>query len=347
MAKIFISIQIIIMITTQINAQTSSIDSLKIYLNAFQEKVQIPDGYHFYSAKKVIVNSQSALLFRYQKPSKEGTKQENSSNEHFSFIISENNRQILGFTYMDKKYSNLQMCSRENTAQIAKRFLAKMDNELANSLNNLWIERHDEQISNKKNPPSTIAGMKYKCYRASQNDYAWVIVGFDGSIITFERNIKWNNEKKVRITEKWLHDHWNASNNKKEAEKQQIKSLIEQCYLQGALNAMNTEEMLKGYHPNFAISFADGDSLNRLPLQDWITMIKDFKAKNTDYSLRQFTAEFLQIDITNNAAAVKLNLWRKNTLVFTDYITLIKFPKGWKIVTKIYHAHIPNPWGTN
>ena len=123
-----------------------------------------------------------------------------------------------------------------------------------------------------------------------------------------------------------------------------IKALLERCYLNGALNEMNTEAMKEGYHPDFAIFFADGAALQKLPLRDWISMVETFKQTQPHSSLRTFSHEFLQIDVTGNAAFVKLNLYRNATLIFTDYITLLKFDGSWKIVTKIYHAYVENPW---
>lgn len=77
-------------------------------------------------------------------------------------------------------------------------------------LENLWIDRHDEIITLKdeKNNESvniTISGMKYKCYLKDKDNYAWIIVGPDGKVITFEQGIIWDNG---RVTEKWLHDSW-------------------------------------------------------------------------------------------------------------------------------------------
>lgn len=181
-----------------------SYSDAKPYLEAFQKAIEIPCGYIFRSAYKVKADNVKAYLFRFEKSDNKVI-----SGEHYSFVISEKDKQILGFSNMDKKYSNVKMLSKSETEKIAKDFLLKLDNSLANELKNLWIERHDEEIMiNGKT--TVITGMKYKCYRASQNDYAWVIIGSDGSIITFERNIKWNNNEHKRITEKWLHDSWLA-----------------------------------------------------------------------------------------------------------------------------------------
>ncbi|SHF19619.1 hypothetical protein SAMN05444274_1046 [Mariniphaga anaerophila] len=199
-------LSIIIMTTTNLVAQQVSMEEAKPYLTAFEKVIKIPTDYQFQSVSKVKADNASAYVFRFEKDGNKGLE-----GEHFSFVISEKEKQILGFTNMDKRYSNLKMLSKSETEEIAKDFLLSLDKFLANSLKNLWIERHDEEIL-VNGVKTTIAGMKYKCYRASKNDYAWVIVGFDGSVITFERNIKWNNSEHKRITEKWLHDSWLTGN---------------------------------------------------------------------------------------------------------------------------------------
>lgn len=123
-----------------------------------------------------------------------------------------------------------------------------------------------------------------------------------------------------------------------------IKSHIETCYLNGALNAMNTDEMRRGYHKDFAILFSEGDELKKLPLDAWIKLINDYKSSGANDGLRRLDAEFLHIEVTETAAYVKLNLKREGELLFTDYITLLKFGDSWKIVSKIYHNHVEDPW---
>lgn len=107
---------------------------------------------------------------------------------------------------------------------------------------------------------------------------------------------------------------------------------------------MNTDAMYEGYHPDFAIFFAEGKDLKKLPLDAWVQIVNDYKKGSDENGLRKFDYEFIQIDVNETAAFVKLKLLRNGTLVFTDLLTLLKFENGWKIVTKIYHAHIENPW---
>jgi hypothetical protein len=49
------------------------------------------------------------------------------------------------------------------------------------------------------------------------------------------------------------------------------------------------------------------------------------------------TAKYPLVDITGNAAVVKVELYREDKMIFTDYLSLYKFEQGWRIVSKIYH----------
>lgn len=217
--KKLVLILIISMMMSKTTAQKVTFEEAKPYLEAFQSQIEIPDAYHFHTVSKVKTNDVEAYLFRYQKDENKGF-----NGEHFSFLVSKDEKQILGFTNMNTKFTDLNMLSRKKTEQIAKKFLMKIDKSLTDSLENLWIERHDEQIFVDNGKATTLAGMKYKCYRSFQDDYAWVIVGHDGSIVTFERDIKWNAEEHRRITEKWLHDNWVLENNANA--KKQISSVV-------------------------------------------------------------------------------------------------------------------------
>lgn len=317
-----------------------SYDDAQSYLEAFQKVVKIPYGYSFHSVNKVKADDVQAYLFRLEKSENKGM-----NGEHYSFVISEKDKQVLGFTNMDKRYSNTKMLSKSETEKIAKDFLLKLDNSLTSELKNLWIERHNEEISiNGKK--TVIAGMKYKCYRASQNDYAWVIVGFDGSVITFERNIKWNNGEHKRITEKWLHDNWLADNNLNiPTEEQTLKKLAEETFANGALNKLNVEEMLRGFHPDFAICIAKGNDLFRLPLRDWMKVVEEYKnnPEKVKSGIRDLDYSIEVLEITGNTAVVKTQFFRDKKLIITDYLSYIKYPDGWKAVAKVSNEHIVNP----
>ncbi len=207
--KILLSLlTLAIMTTTNLSCQEVSTQEAKPYLEAFQKFIEIPEVYTFHSVKKVNIDKVSAYLFRYEKDENNGL-----NGEHFSFLVSEKDKMILGFINMDKKYADTNLPSKEETEKKSRDFLQKIDPELNKGLENQWIARHDDEI-NVNGKKTTLAVMKYKCYRPSVDDYAWVYVGFDGSIQAFERNSKWDMSKKQRFAEQWLHDSWRIANGK-------------------------------------------------------------------------------------------------------------------------------------
>lgn len=180
------------------------------YSNALEralELVTVPNDYTLVAVQGQKQNSADVWVFRFEKVSGENN---GLGGEHFSFVVEKNHYKLLGFTWMDQKQTKGELPSKEETIAIAKAFLDKAEPGLFGKLQNLWIDRHDEVITLRDsetmvNRAVTVSGMKYKCYLKEKDDYAWVIVGPGGNVITFEQGIVWNNG---RVTEKWLHDSW-------------------------------------------------------------------------------------------------------------------------------------------
>ncbi|MEM7482835.1 MAG: nuclear transport factor 2 family protein [Acidobacteriota bacterium] len=120
----------------------------------------------------------------------------------------------------------------------------------------------------------------------------------------------------------------------------EIKSLIETSYVHGAFNELNPEAMERGFHPDFAIFSAKGEELSKYPIADWVAGTAERKAsEDFDPAKNVWTHHFASVDVTGNAAAVKIELSKDGTLIFTDYLSLLKFDSGWRIAAKIYYRH--------
>lgn len=60
-------------------------------------------------------------------------------------------------------------------------------------------------------------------------------------------------------------------------EEEQIKQLTESSFLNGILNELNTENIDKGFHSDFAILIADGTKLKKLELPIWKDVVNNYK----------------------------------------------------------------------
>jgi len=122
------------------------------------------------------------------------------------------------------------------------------------------------------------------------------------------------------------------------AEKEAVIHVVESAYVNGFQNLGGREMIEAGFHPTFIMVLNRGGVLTELPLQRMIEITEQRKT-NPDYEHRKVTAKILDVDITGNAAMVKLELYRDGIKLFTDYLGLYKFDDGWKIFNKLYHQH--------
>ncbi len=122
--------------------------------------------------------------------------------------------------------------------------------------------------------------------------------------------------------------------------KNEVQDLIEAAYINGAFNDLDTESMRAGFHPDFAIFSAKGEEISRYPINTWIEGIEKRKASaDFDPAKNKWDHNFPYIEVTGGAAAAKVELYKDSKHVYTDYLSLLKFDSGWKIVAKVYHKH--------
>lgn len=119
-----------------------------------------------------------------------------------------------------------------------------------------------------------------------------------------------------------------------------IKAVIQSAYIDGIHNLKNTEQIEKGFHPGFELLIKNKDGqLVKYPIYSWIESTKKRLAENPEGPKTKTTVEFVDIDITGETAMAKIDLFREEQRIFTDYLFMYKFPEGWRIVSKVYHRY--------
>ena len=119
-----------------------------------------------------------------------------------------------------------------------------------------------------------------------------------------------------------------------------VRTTIEGAYFNGAFNAQDTTAMARGFHEDFAIFSPKGEELSRYEIETWIEGIKTRRAKSDfDPASTAIDCSIVLLDVTGGAAGAKVEMRRDGKLVYTDYLSLLKFDSGWKIVAKVYHRH--------
>jgi len=125
-----------------------------------------------------------------------------------------------------------------------------------------------------------------------------------------------------------------------ESEKQAIKEVIQESYVEGLQNEGDAAKIDAGFHPGFnLLGIGKGDQIWKLPIYTWkenaLNDLKNGKKPKSGDDL--VTVNFLSVDVTGTAAVVKLEFFVGNKKTYVDYISLYKFENGWKIVNKIFY----------
>ncbi|MCU0235591.1 MAG: nuclear transport factor 2 family protein [Acidobacteria bacterium] len=118
-----------------------------------------------------------------------------------------------------------------------------------------------------------------------------------------------------------------------------IQAVILSAYRDGLCNVGDVGLVKNGFHPEFRLLGMKDNALTILPIADWMKMTEAKKAAGKFPPQVPVSMEFPLIDITGNAAMVKVRFLVGDKHVYTDYLSLFRFAEGWMIVNKIYAGH--------
>jgi len=125
-----------------------------------------------------------------------------------------------------------------------------------------------------------------------------------------------------------------------EAEKEQIKQVVQTAYVEGLQNEGDLQKIESGFHPDFnLLGIGEGDQMWKYPIAEWkANQVKKLEAGELPLKgKKKVSVEFKQVDVTGTAAVVKLEFYVGKKLTYVDYLSLYKFDDGWKIVSKIFY----------
>jgi hypothetical protein len=114
----------------------------------------------------------------------------------------------------------------------------------------------------------------------------------------------------------------------------QVRAVVER-YLHG-LKFNDTKDFDAAFWPEARLMFVKKDgSIGQLTQQEWYKMFAGAEGKE-----EQGTLKILAVDVTDNAASVKV-IETYPASVYVDYLNMLQIAGEWRIVNKIYTSR-PN-----
>lgn len=124
-----------------------------------------------------------------------------------------------------------------------------------------------------------------------------------------------------------------------DSDEEAIKKVIDEAYIDGLQNGGDLKVTESGFHPGFNLLIFRNNMLEFLPIYNWIQMSSMRRKSQPEQDKEKVSCVYRNIDVTGNAAVAKIELYKSDKLIFTDYLSLYKFEEGWRIVSKIYYRH--------
>jgi hypothetical protein len=116
-----------------------------------------------------------------------------------------------------------------------------------------------------------------------------------------------------------------------------IEAVIKTAYVDGVHAKPDPALMRQGFHPDFRMLVLKDGAMTAVPLEEWAARIEK-GAKERKGPAPQVRHEFTLVDVTDKAAVARVELFRDGKHTFTDYLSLYRFPEGWRIVSKTFQT---------
>ena len=114
-----------------------------------------------------------------------------------------------------------------------------------------------------------------------------------------------------------------------------IRELIVQSYVNGVFKNRDPAAVRAGFHPDFVMTVHTGDTVIVATREMWLERLNLDGAPSTtpvEYVIRS-------VDVTGQTAVVKMEIYEDGARVYSDYLGLYRFSRGWRIVNKVFQEH--------
>lgn len=123
------------------------------------------------------------------------------------------------------------------------------------------------------------------------------------------------------------------------AERDDVLKVVTEAYIKGVHIDRDAAAMRRGFHPDFQMLMLADGKMSALSIEDWAARVERTAANPDAPKAPAIKYEYPHVDVAGHAAVVRVEIWRDGVHTFTDYLSLYRFPDGWKIVGKTYFTH--------
>jgi hypothetical protein len=120
-----------------------------------------------------------------------------------------------------------------------------------------------------------------------------------------------------------------------EKEKETVKKVIVDAYINGFFLKGDAEAIEKGFHPKCEIVRFRYIDINKQPISHWLDHYKKYPGP----SYKDARYQFCSLTVAERIANAVVEVQATKELTFTAHFSLFKLKEGWKIVSQVDYRH--------
>lgn len=119
-------------------------------------------------------------------------------------------------------------------------------------------------------------------------------------------------------------------------DEQEVWRVVMEGYVMGIHGNGDREAVKRGFHPDFVMKVLGSDgAVSNVSIQNWMSRLPPEGTRPE----RPVTATIPRVLVSGNAAVAEIHIAREGQQIYTDFISLYRFPEGWRMVAKVFHTH--------
>jgi len=123
---------------------------------------------------------------------------------------------------------------------------------------------------------------------------------------------------------------------------QRVRELLEDVYVRDMYMKETREALAREFDDVFQmlVPKLDGRSYEAVSLR-W-DGLEELRTNHPKAVLPETRFEFPLVEVVGNAAMARVDVFHGPTHIYTDFVSLYRVGGDWRLVCKVFHAHLPS-----
>jgi len=126
----------------------------------------------------------------------------------------------------------------------------------------------------------------------------------------------------------------------KTRDEQRIRQLLEDVYVRDMYMKETHEALSREFADAFQILVPEFDGRTNEPVALRWDGLETLRTNHPKAVFPETRFEFPWVDVVGNAATARVDVYRGEDHIYTDFVGLYKVEGAWRLISKVFHAHL-------